>query len=202
MRAMQFWDDRFSETGYAYGTEPNDFLREHAHHIPQGEVLCLAEGEGRNAAFLAKRGYRVHAVDLSAVGLEKAKQLAQSQGVTITTEVADLSTRQLERGKWQGIVSIWAHLPSALRASLHRQVAEALAPGGVFILEAYTPRQLQMPGRGGPKEQPDMFMPLESLREELRGLDLLLAQEIDREVNEGRYHTGASAVVQIVGRKG
>ncbi|MFT3785448.1 MAG: class I SAM-dependent methyltransferase [Tepidisphaeraceae bacterium] len=198
---MSFWDARFGEEGFAYGTEPNEFLVSQASLIPRGRVLCLAEGEGRNAVFLAQRGYAVHAIDISPVGLEKAKKLAESRGVTITTEVADLTQRPLERDHWSGIVSIWAHMPADVRAILHRQIAGALVPGGVFVLEAYAPRQLAMPGRGGPKEQPGMFMPLAALRQELSDLDIVHATEIDREVNEGKYHSGLSAVTQFVGRR-
>lgn len=199
---MNFWDERYSEAGFAYGIHPNDFLAAEAHRIPAGRVLCLAEGEGRNAVHLAKLGYDVTGVDQSAVGLEKASALAQQQGVAISTAVADLATFKIEPSAWEGIVSISAHLPPVIRQRNHRQVVAGLKPGGVFILEAYTERHLDIGGIGGPKrEQKDMFMSLNTLRTELAGLSFVVAQEIERDVNEGRYHKGRGAVVQIIARK-
>lgn len=133
------WNERYAEPFASYGTEPNDFLREVADRIPAGPVLCLAEGEGRNAVFLAGRGHSVTAVDLSDVGLRNARELAARHGVTIETVVADLATYDFGSARWAGIVSIWAHVPAAVRAGLHAACAWALRPGGVFVLEAYTP---------------------------------------------------------------
>ncbi len=197
---MNAWDERYAGAGYFYGTQPNDFLRERAAAIPAGgAVLCLGEGEGRNAVFLARSGYRVTALDQSAVGLGKAARLAAEQGVTIDTIVADLDGYRFEPARWDGIVSIWCHLPAALRAAVHRQVSGALKPGGAFLLEAYTPKQLEY-GTGGPKSL-DLLPSLADLRAELEGLDLVHAVELTRTVAEGRGHSGLSAVVQIVARK-
>lgn len=197
---MNTWDERYAEAGYFYGTQPNDFLRERAAAVPAGgAVLCLGEGEGRNAVFLARSGYRVTALDQSAVGLGKAARLAAEQGVTIDTIVADLDGYRFEPARWDGIVSIWCHLPAALRAAVHRQVSGALKPGGAFLLEAYTPKQLEY-GTGGPKSL-DLLPSLADLRAELGGLDLVHAVELTRIVAEGRGHSGLSAVVQIVARK-
>ena len=197
---MNQWDERYAGAGYFYGTEPNDFLREQAAAIPPGgAVLCLGEGEGRNAVFLTTQGYRVTALDQSAVGLGKAKHLAREHGVTIDTIVADLDGYRLEPARWDGIVSIWCHLPTAMRAAVYRQVNDALKPRGVLLLEAYTPQQLQH-GTGGPKSV-DLLPSLAELRVELEGLDLVHAVERERVVAEGRGHAGLSAVVQIVARK-
>lgn len=192
------WDQRYSEPGFAYGTEPNDFLvREHARL--RGPVLCLAEGEGRNAVWLAQRGLDVTAVDSSAVGLAKARALAAERGVTVATIEADLSTYPLGVAQWGGIVSVWAHLPPEVRRRVHRGCVTALRPGGVLLLEAYSPRQVSL-GTGGPKD-PSWCMSAAALREELAGLELLVADELEREVQEGKYHQGRSAVVQVVARK-
>ena len=199
---MSFWDQRYTEDGFAYGEQPNDFLREQVTRIPPGPVLCLAEGEGRNAVFLASRGFQVHAMDLSPVGLAKAQALAAERGVTITTEAGDLATYDLGTGCWSGIIAIWAHLPPALRRDVNRRVTLALKPGGVFLLEAYTPRQLEMPGVGGPSgDGASMLMKLAALRDELQGLTFEIGQELDRDVHEGRYHQGQSAVVQVLARR-
>lgn len=197
------WDTRFSEPGFAYGTEPNDFLKAEYARIPQGgKVLCLAEGEGRNGVFLARMGYEVTAVDQSAVGLEKAKELAGRHQVDITTVVADLAGYSLGTSRWDGIVSIAAHVPPPMRKDIHRQVVQSLRPGGIFLLEAYTPRQLEMEGMGGPPpSMKDLLMSLEELKSELAGLDILIGREVDRDIREGRYHRGNSAVVQLIALK-
>lgn len=195
------WDQRFSEPGFAYGTEANDFLAASAERYlpPKGEILSLAEGEGRNAVFLAWLGFRVTGVDSSAVGLDKARLLAEQRGVDIQTIVAGLEDFDLGVERWDGIVSIWCHTPAPLRARLHRSVVAALRPGGVFLLEAYTPEQLEHE-TGGPS-MPELMMTLAAVREELAGLDFLVAEEKLREVHEGKYHHGLSAVLQVVARK-
>lgn len=193
------WDERFGQAGYFYGTEPNDFLREVADRIPRGRVLCLAEGEGRNAAFLAGQGARVTAVDASATGLEKAKLLAAGRGLTIETVHADLATWPIEPGAWDAVVAIFCHLPPEIRGDVHRRAVAGLRPGGVFVLEAYTPDQLSY-DTGGPRVA-ELLMRLTSIREELAGLDLDIAREIEREIHEGEGHTGRSAVVQVLGHK-
>ena len=196
---MNFWDERYSEQGFAYGTSPNDFLATEAHRIPPGRVLCLAEGEGRNAVHLAKLGYDVTAIDQSAVGMDKAMKLAEQQRVSIKTVVADLATFDIAAADWDGIVSISAHLPPVIRQRIHQQIVNGLKPGGTLILEAYTLRHLDIGGIGGPKrENKEMFMSLDALLNELKGLTFNVAHEIDREVNEGRYHKGLGAVVQLI----
>ena len=193
------WDERFSEPGYAYGTDPNGFLTSVADRIPHGNVLCLAEGEGRNAVYLAGLGYEVTAVDTSTVGLAKAKALASDRGVTIETVLADLDDYSIEPGAWQGIVSIYCHLPPVVRAALHERCLRGLAPGGVLVLEGFTPRQLEL-GTGGPKNR-ELLMELEIIRQELPGLRLEIGREIEREVAEGKYHDGTASVVQILAVK-
>ena len=198
---MISWDERYSGDDFFYGTQPNEFLRDQAGALPPGQpVLCLAEGEGRNAVFLAERGFDVTAVDQSSVGLEKAVALAVQRGVRIATIVANLADWDLDRPDgWGCIVSIWCHLPSALRASVHRQACAALKPGGILILEAYTPEQLKF-RTGGPAD-PDLMPTLAQLRSELSGLSFEVAHECQREVHEGRGHDGPSAVVQVVARR-
>lgn len=193
------WDERYDTADFAYGREPNAFLAGKSGMIPPGDVLCLAEGEGRNAVFLAKQGHRVVAVDSSAVGLAKAARLAEDNGVRIETVTADLAGYAIEPGRWDAIVSIFCHVPPQVRRALHRQVAEGLRPGGLFILEAYTPAQLALRTGGPPAEE--LMMTLAGLREELMGLEFVEGREIERDVVEGRLHTGRGAVVQVVARK-
>jgi SAM-dependent methyltransferase len=195
------WDDRYRETDLAYGDQPNDFLTNAADRLSRGTCLCLAEGQGRNAVWLAQQGFDVTALDQSAEGMRRAEELAFSRGVTIRTIVADLDDFDLGEARWDSIVSIFGHLPSPLRRKVHSAVVRALKPGGTFLLESYTPDQLTTSGSGGPRD-PDMMPTKALLSDELAGLDFEIAQEIRREVNEGSYHRGEAAVVQIVARKG
>ena len=193
------WDQRYSAAEYIYGTEPNDFLAAHVDAIPPGPVLELGCGEGRNGVFLAGRGYDVTAVDQSAAGLRKAERLAAERGVSLTTVQADLGAFAIEPGHWAGIVSIFCHLPRAVRRPLYAGVARGLRPGGVLLLEAYTPAQIGR-GTGGPSD-PDWMVTLDRIKEELAGLEWVVAEEKEREVREGSFHTGLGSVVQFVGRR-
>lgn len=197
--SKHMWNERFAEDGYAYGEAPNAFLASSLPYIPRGTVLCLAEGQGRNAVFLAESGYAVTAVDWSEEGMAKARMLADRRGVSIATVVADLSEYDITPGTWCGVVSVFAHLPSALRKQVHRKIVAGLSPGGVVVLEAYTPEQLAY-GTGGPKD-PDLLMTKTGLVSEFHGLEILHAIEIVRDVTEGKYHTGKAAVVQLIARK-
>ena len=193
-----FWNNRFAAPQFFYGETPNAFVAEVAAQIPAGPVLCLAEGEGRNAVHLATLGHHVTAVDQSEAGLAKARQLATARGVEIETVLADLGNFTIAPGVWSGIVATFAHLPPAIRRKVHAQVVRGLQPGGVFVLEAYTPAQLAF-DTGGPKS-PELLMTLAGLRDELAGLKLLVGHEIERDVVEGDGHTGRGAVVQILAR--
>jgi SAM-dependent methyltransferase len=194
---MCAWDDRYAKDGWAFGTEPNDFLRQEAHRIPPGRVLCLGEGEGRNAVFLAERGYEVVGVDRSQIGMDKAQALAQERGVFIETVVSSIEDFDLTEGEWQGIISVFFHLPPELRKKVNQAVVKGLAPGGILILEAFTPRQLEFETGGPPYLE--RLLSLADVEEELGGLEFLLAQETERDIHEGRMHTGRGAVVQVVG---
>lgn len=191
------WEDRYGGTdGYLYGTEPNDFLREAAAGLPIGDVLCLADGEGRNGVHLAEAGHRVTSLDLTEAGMAKAARLAAKRGVELTTVVADLADHDLGTDRWDLIVSIFAHTPPPIRARVHGSIAQALRPGGRLILEAYTPDQIGR-GTGGPPV-PELTMTLDGLRAELVGMRFEFATETVRSVVEGPGHTGDGAVVQVI----
>lgn len=193
------WDERYRTEEYLYGTAPNKFLVSAAMEIPPGKVLCLAEGEGRNAVFLAGLGYEVTAVDQSAVGLEKAARLAARRQVQVETVVADLGHFPIEPESWDGIVSIFCHLDPEIRVKMHRSCVQGLRRGGVFVLEAYTPAQLRLRTGGPPRAE--MMMSLALLARELEGLHFSHAVELERDVIEGSLHTGVGAVVQVVAKK-
>lgn len=193
------WDERYSSEEYAYGTNPNEFLEANVSYIPKGEVLSLAEGEGRNAVFLAKKGYTVTAVDASLVGLNKAGKLAEENGVVVEFIHADLADYDVGENRWDGIVSIFCPLPSSLRKRLYKKVEAGLKRNGVFLLEAYTPEQLQRGTGGGASV--DVMQSKESLSLELTGLKFKHLIELERDVREGSYHTGIGAVVQAIASK-
>ncbi|MDE2235556.1 MAG: methyltransferase domain-containing protein [Gammaproteobacteria bacterium] len=191
----QYWDERYQADEYAYGREPNEFLRAEAARIPTGRILCLADGEGRNAVYLAGLGHQVTMVDFSIQGLRKAERLARERAVKLNLVHGDLAVYE-PQGIFTGIVSIFAHVPQAARRRMHARLAQLLAPEGVFLLEAYTPRQPSF-GTGGPRD-PERLMTLEGLRTEVSPLRLILGRELEREVREGLYHTGMGATVQII----
>lgn len=193
------WDERYSDSEYAYGTQPNDFLRANVAAIPKGKVLSLAEGEGRNAVFLAQQGYEVTAVDASAVGIKKAQSLAEQNAVKVNFIQADLTEFDPGVAQWDGLVSIFFPLGSRDRKALHKRMINALKPAGVFLLEAYTPAQVHNQTGGG--KEPDNLQTAQSVQTEWQGLHFTHLQELERDVVEGRYHTGLANVVQAIAKK-
>lgn len=193
------WDERYREPGFAYGTAPNEFLADVVDRIPPGKILSLAEGEGRNAVYLASKGYEVTGVDGSAVGLHKAAALAKGRGVAITLIHADLSGFKIQPEQWGGIIACYCHVPPAIRIPLHQAAVRGLKSGGVFVLEAFSKAQLAY-GTGGPQSL-DMLMSLDDIKRELAGLDFIHSVQVEREVREGNRHTGLASVVQLLGRK-
>lgn len=193
-----FWDERYNTENYVYGKEPNAFLKENVDRIG-GAVLSLCEGEGRNAVFLAERGLKVLGVDCSAVALEKAKLLADARQVTIELKHADLGDFDLLEDSFDSVISIFAHLPGELRAQLYPRIEKSLRPGGVFLMEAYSEKQLNF-NTGGPKSL-EMLMSIDKVKSEFPGLEPLQLIEIEREVIEGEAHNGVASVIQFIGRK-
>ena len=191
------WDNEYDTEEYVYGKLPNDFLKSHYDSIPKGKVLLLAEGEGRNAVFLAKLGYSVTAVDISSVGLKKAEKLAKENNVIIETICADLEVFDLGKDKWDGIVSIYCHLPPRLRQDLYNRIQLAIKPSGVFLLEGYRPEQLVYKTGGPPVAS--MMTSKETLIKELPNFSFSYLEALDREVNEGINHHGVGAVIQAIG---
>ncbi len=193
-----YWNNRYFGSAYVYGQDPNSFLVEHC-SLLVGPVLSLSEGEGRNAVFLASCGLEVVGVDISAVALEKAANLAKLRGVDIKMVLADLGTYEPEENYYGSVISISAHLSSAARDRLYPLVARSLKPDGVILLEAYSENQLSR-DTGGPKDS-DMLMTVDKLRQEFPSLEPILLREIEREVSEGEGHTGMAWVVQFIARK-
>ncbi len=192
------WNERYASEEFVYGTEPNAFLAEHA-GLLSSTVLSLAEGEGRNAVFMASLGLQVLGVDSSDVGLAKAQKLAALKGVSIQTEIADLTTYTPPTNSFGSVVSIFAHLPSQTRKRLYPLISQSLKPGGVIIMEGYSKAQLDR-NTGGPKDIDMLLAPID-IEQAFPSFEVILSREIEREVIEGAFHTGLASVVQFIGRK-
>jgi cyclopropane fatty-acyl-phospholipid synthase-like methyltransferase len=197
MSVGDFWNARYAEPGFAYGTEPNAFLVSQKHHLkPVMKALAVADGEGRNGVWLAQQGLDVLSVDASEVGLRKAQELAQSRGVAIRTELADLTTWKWPEHEFDLVVAIFIHFMPEFRARMHRQMLHALKPGGMLIMEAFTPKQLEYKTGGPPVKE--MLYTADMLREEFREGEILRLEEILTGLNEGPYHRGTAAVVGLI----
>lgn len=196
----KMWDERFVQPGYFYGSEPNDFLKENVKIFkPGGRILCLAEGEGRNAVFLAQQGFLVTAVDGSQAGMEKMYALAKERGVNVHGIVSDLADFDFGQSVWDGIVSIWCHLPKPLLSRVMASCVDALTPGGSILIEAYSPQQLKYT-TGGPRTV-ELLNTLIEFQSGFQSLEEVYGVEVEREIFEGRGHTGLSAVVQFIGKR-
>lgn len=192
----QFWDNRYAETAYAYGTQPNVYFRQQLDTLVQpGRLLLLAEGEGRNAVYAAQQGWQVTAVDFSPNGREKALALAREHGVTFEYIVQDIAEFDFSTpGTWDAIALIYAHFPPALRTAVHQKCAEALAPGGKIIIEAFHERQLGNTS-GGPQTVELLFSKA-LLEREFAGLEALEITEQSVVLEEGQFHAGPAEVVR------
>jgi SAM-dependent methyltransferase len=200
MDPRTFWNDKFAPDRLAYGAAPNAFLATHAGAFrPNGELLSLGEGEGRNAVFLAEREFRVTAVDASPRGLEKLGQLAAARGVSVTAIEGDLAAFALGESRWDGIYNIYCHLPPALRTELYGRIQRALRPGGVFLTEQFAKDQLKFKS-GGPKDE-SLLLSLDEFQQAFPGYEVAYAAEEKTTLDEGPLHQGPASVVRFIARK-
>lgn len=196
----EFWDTRFAGRDFAYGTEPNAFLTAQSQYLKPGmRCLAVADGEGRNGVWLAQQGLQVLSVDSSNVGLKKAQALATARGVAIETELTDLLIWDWPLARFDIVAAIFIHFLPAHRARMHAAMLNALKPGGVLIMEAFHPDQLQF-NSGGPPVR-EMLYTAETLRDDFAAADILLLEEQRTELAEGMYHHGTAAVVRLVCRR-
>ncbi|WP_044407485.1 class I SAM-dependent methyltransferase [Thiomicrospira microaerophila] len=194
------WNEKYDRDDFLYGTEPNEFLRIASLVLPENaNILSLAEGEGRNACYLAQQGHQVTAIDASEVGLEKAQILAEAQNVTITTQLADLNSYDMGTEQWDAIIAIFCHLAPRLRQKVAKQVIKALKPGGFYISEVYAKAQLQH-NTGGPKD-PDLLIDLVEIQQSMPQFNWIHAEQTEREILEGTGHTGIGWVSQVIAQK-
>ncbi|WP_268034713.1 class I SAM-dependent methyltransferase [Algoriphagus sp. PAP.12] len=200
----EFWDQRYGAEEYAYGVEPNQFLKEELERIKPGKALFPAEGEGRNAVFAAKLGWEVSAFDISESGKMKAEKLAGLKGVSLDYQIGTLEDMNYEKESFDLIVLIFAHFPKPIRSLIHAGLLELLKPGGMVILEGFSKAHLAFstanPKAGGPKEI-SMLFSKEELMEEFSSLHQISLDEIEVYLKEGEFHQGQSSVIRMIGQK-
>lgn len=196
----QFWNERYTEDTFTYGKAPNEFLKENIHLLPKGNILFVAEGEGRNAVFAAKNGFKVCAFDYSESGQQKALLLAKENGVTIDYLVADVLELPYEKESFDALVFIFAHFPTEIRKEAHLKLLELLKPGGKILSEAFGKEQLNYTS-GGPKDI-DMLFSEEEVKNEFPNVRYEHLSTDKIVLNEGLYHQGEGVVVvQFIGTK-
>jgi cyclopropane fatty-acyl-phospholipid synthase-like methyltransferase len=198
---VNLWDERYSQEGYLFGTEPNAFLVMQRHMLkPDMTCLAVADGEGRNGVWLAEQGLHVISVEASKVALEKAKKLAQHRGVELQFEQADLAKWQWGEDRFDVVAAIFIQFaPPALREQIFDGIKQCLKPGGLLLLQGYTPRQLEYKS-GGPSVEENMYTEA-MLRKAFCDMEILHLSEHDDFVSEGTAHSGMSALIDLVARK-
>jgi cyclopropane fatty-acyl-phospholipid synthase-like methyltransferase len=195
-----FWNQRFSQPGYTYGTEPNAFLVSQKNYLKPGmKALAVADGEGRNGVWLAQQGLEVLSVDGSEVGLRKTQELAKSRGVAIHTELAELTKWIWPENEFDLVVAIFIHFPPEHRARMHEKMLGALKPGGLLLLEAFTPEQLEYRTGGPPVAE--MLYSGGMLRDDFKAGEVLRLEEALTDLQEGPGHSGRAAVARLVLQK-
>jgi SAM-dependent methyltransferase len=199
--SSDFWDARYATDDYIFGTAPNLFLASQAALIQPGmRALAIADGEGRNGVWLEEQGAQVHAIDFSAAALEKARKLAAARGVTLEIEQADMLNWHWPEAAYDLVAAIFIQFaPPPERDRIIEGIRRTLKPGGVLILQGYTPKQVEF-GTGGPPTAANMYTAA-LLREWFDGWDILHLAEHESVISEGAHHHGMSALVDMVARK-
>ena len=201
MSEFERWEARFAGPEYHFGTEPNAFLKSKADLLKPGQrALSIADGEGRNGVFLAEQGLDVLAMDFSPTALAKSQALARQRGVTIRTEQADLDTWRWPAGAIDVVVAIFFQFCAPpLRTRVFDSIKRALKPGGLLLMEGYTPKQRQYK-TGGPSEVENLYT-RKLLEQSFADFSSVEIREYDSEIHEGPGHGGMSALIDLVGRK-
>ena len=199
--AAAMWNQRFAGEEYLFGREPNDYLKsKQALLVPGSRALCVADGEGRNSVWLARQGLQVEAFDISTTGVEKARRLAAEAGVKVDFSVAGCDDWAWPASRYDLVAIIFTQFADpAMRARMFAHAVQALKPGGLLVLQGYTPRQLEYK-TGGPPELSHLYT-AELLRSEFAALELIELRDYEAELNEGARHRGTSALIGLVARK-
>lgn len=193
-----FWNNRYDEEAYAYGLSPNIFFKEQLDLLPIGSILLPAEGEGRNAIYALNVGWEVTAFDFSESAMRKAKTLAESQGLNIDYQVADVLTFETDK-RFDVLGLSYAHFPSTIRAMANKNLLHFVKPNGKVIFEAFSKEQLGKPS-GGPKNE-EMLFSTEEIKNEFKGLEFQILEKKTIQLNEGIYHSGEASVIRFLGNK-
>ncbi len=198
--SADFWDARYQTDQYVYGRHANTFLTTQRHRLDAGwRALAVGDGEGRNGVWLARQGLRVTSVDVSPVAVQKALKLALDRAVTLQAVCADVTTWDWPRDVYDVAVSVFLHLPPDQRPAVHAGLVRAVRPGGLVLLEAFTPRQRDYPS-GGPPDAALLY-DTETLRADFAGAEILELTEQETTLDEGPGHRGAGHTVRLVARR-
>lgn len=200
----QRWDDRYSSEEFAYGEEPNNYLRDQLEKLNPGSILFPAEGEGRNAIFAAKSGWKVSAFDISEEGKNKALKLADANNVSIDYQVGELVTLDFQQEQFDTIALIYAHFPAEIKSAIHRQLDKLLRKNGIIIFEAFSKKHLEYLAInekvGGPKDIESLFS-IEEIKADFPDYEIIELEEKEIELNEGLFHNGTASVIRFIGKK-
>ena len=198
------WDDRYSNSEFAYGEQPNNYLKEQLEKLDVGRILFPAEGEGRNAVFAARLGWAVSAFDISSEGKKKALQLAETNSVTIDYQIGELPALNYSSEQFDVIALIYAHFPANVKSLFHMTLDKYLRKDGLVIFEAFSKRHIDYISRnekvGGPKDIAMLFS-IDELRSDFENYEIIELIETEIELNEGLFHNGKGSVIRFVGRK-
>ena len=198
------WNDRYSKDEYAYGVHPNSFLKEQLEKLPIGTILFPAEGEGRNAVFAAKLGWKVSAFDISVEGKNKALKLAEANKVIIDYQVGELETLNFKTEQFDAIALIYAHFPADIKSLYHKTLDKYLCKNGLIIFEAFSKTHIEYISKnekmGGPKEI-EMLFSIDELKSDFANYEIIELVEKEIELSEGSFHNGKGSVIRFVGRK-
>lgn len=198
------WNDRYSNEEFAYGTVPNNYLKEQLEKLKIGSILLPAEGEGRNAIFAAQLGWKVSAFDISAEGKNKALKLAKANIVEIDYQVGELETLNYQAQQFDAIALIYAHFPAAIKSSIHKTLDTYLRKDGFIIFEAFSKKHLEYLAVndkvGGPKDIESLFS-IEEIQSDFPDYEIIQLEEKEIELNEGLFHNGKGSVIRFVGNK-
>ncbi len=200
--ATQFWNERFDKEEFIFGKEPNEYLVEKANQYlkPVSKVLCIADGEGRNGVWLAKQGMQVIGFDASDIALAKAKQFAKDNQVEVEYSFSDTDSFAWQANTYDAVIGIFIQFADpAMRERIFKQTYEALKLGGIFILQGYTPKQLQYK-TGGPSLIEHLYTE-ELIRDLAKEFQVLELVSYEKELSEGPRHTGMSAILGLVAKK-
>ncbi|GLR17671.1 class I SAM-dependent methyltransferase [Portibacter lacus] len=194
---VDFWEKRYSEEEFAYGTSPNLFFKEYLKGKVPGKLLLSAEGEGRNAVYAASLGWEVFAFDQSEAGKKKALKLADEHGVKINYEISKLEDFTSLTADFDLIALIYVHVPPAIRPSFHNKLVHLLKPEGRILLEAFNKKQIKNKS-GGPK-QSELLYNGNMLAYDFQGLDTMSFENATIQLNEGPFHQGSADVIRMIG---